>query len=147
MEARDVTIYFVPNNKNKIGGRFYNIYLNKEEKLDLALFLNNVADLDEFDKNVKEKYDRFKIIGGINLKKDGNVKEYDVILTFNNPKNNKDYVIYTDNLYDKDNKLKVFAAIYDVDFPEPFIGYPTSNQEWKDICELLDSVILESKGE
>lgn len=81
------------------------------------------------------------------ISKDGIIKEYDVILTFNNPKNNKDYVVYTDNLYDKNNKLKVFAAIYDVDAPEPFIGYPASNEEWKDICELLDSVILENKGE
>ncbi len=82
-----------------------------------------------------------KKIKGINQA--GEVKEYDVILTFNNPKNEKDYVVYTDNSYDKNGKLRVFAALYDADSPEPFIGYPTTNEEWKDICSLLDSVLMD----
>ena len=44
--------------------------------------------------------------------KDGSVIEYDVILTFKNDKNNKNYIVYTDNKIDKDNKLKIYAAIY-----------------------------------
>lgn len=74
----------------------------------------------------------------------GDEKEYDVILTFNNKKNNKDYVVYTDNSYDSFGKLKIFAAIYDADAAIPFIGYPASKEEWEDICELLDKVIIEN---
>lgn len=72
----------------------------------------------------------------------GRVKEYDVILTFNNPKNDKDYVVYTDNTYDNENKLKIFAAIYNSDEAEPFIGYPATKEEWNDICQLLDAVMI-----
>lgn len=74
---------------------------------------------------------------------DGKTREYDVILTFNNPKNEKDYVVYTDGTYDAEEKLRVFAAIYDPDASEPFAGYPATKEEWADICELLDKVILE----
>lgn len=73
MEARDVNIYFVPNDKNKIGGRFYNVYLNREERLDLAPFLNSVVDLDELETKVKEEDDTFKVAGGIILKKDESI--------------------------------------------------------------------------
>lgn len=139
MEARNVSIYFIPDNINKIDGRFYNIYLNKQEKLDLISFLNS----DDLESMVTEKSfgsaSNDKIKG---ISKDEKIKEYDVILTFNNVRNNKDYVVYTDNLYDKDGKIKIFSALYDIDSPDPFIGYPASNEEWKDIYELLDGVIL-----
>ena len=79
------------------------------------------------------------------ISSDGSVKIYDVILTFNNEKNNKDYVVYTDNTYDSDNKLKVYAAIYDKHLEDPFIGYPANYEEWQDICELLDTVMIGDK--
>ena len=52
----------------------------------------------------------------------GEKKEYDVILTFKNERTEKDYVVYTDNTYDDDNKLKVFAARYNPLTAE-FLGY------------------------
>lgn len=67
--------------------------------------------------------------------------EYDVILTFKNNKNNKDYVVYTDNGIDKENKLKIYAAIYNPSTLE-FIGVPDSKEEWYDIYKLLDKVML-----
>ena len=76
---------------------------------------------------------------------DGKETEYDAILTFNNRRNDKDYIVYTDNTYDQDGKLKVFAALYDEDAKEPFLGYPLTQEEWQDIYELLDSVILNDK--
>lgn len=70
---------------------------------------------------------------------DGSKIEYDVILTFTNDHNNKDYVVYTDNTYDENNKLKIYAAIYNpLDFE--FIGVPKSQDEWNKIYELLDKV-------
>lgn len=41
--------------------------------------------------------------------KDGNLKKYEVLHTFCN--NDINYVIYTDNTYDK-NKLNVYASTY-----------------------------------
>lgn len=39
----------------------------------------------------------------------GNIKKYEVLHTFTN--NDKSYVIYTDNIYDKDN-LNIYASTY-----------------------------------
>ena len=73
--------------------------------------------------------------------KNGDKKEYDVILTFKNEKNNKDYVVYTDNSIDNENKLKIYAAIYNP-LTNEFIGVPESKDEWYDIYRLLDEVML-----
>lgn len=40
------------------------------------------------------------------------IKELEVLYTFKSMKTNKDYIIYTDNTYDKNNNLNVFASIY-----------------------------------
>lgn len=74
MEARNVNIYFVPNNKNKIGGRFYNVYINRNEKLDLGPFLNSIIEIDELEEKVQEQDSTFKTTGGIILKKDEEIK-------------------------------------------------------------------------
>ncbi len=72
--------------------------------------------------------------------KNGEKKEYDVILTFKNDKNNKDYVVYTDNEIDSENKLRIYASIYNP-LTNEFIGVPESKEEWYDIYKLLDEVI------
>ena len=71
----------------------------------------------------------------------GTKVEYDVILTFKNPNNNKDYVIYTDNTIDNNNKLRFYAAIYDPNLPNPFIGEPTTKEEWNIITNIVDNAI------
>ena len=70
----------------------------------------------------------------------GEKKEYDVILTFKNDKNNKYYVVYTDNEIDSENKLRIYASIYNP-LTNEFIGVPESKEEWYDIYKLLDEVI------
>ncbi len=71
----------------------------------------------------------------------GEKKEYDVILTFKNEKNEKDYVVYTDNTYDDDNKLKIYAAFYNPLTTE-FLGYVEDKEEWKEIIQILDNVLM-----
>ena len=68
-------------------------------------------------------------------------KEYDVILTFKNEKNEKDYVVYTDNTYDDDNKLKIYAALYNP-LTDEFLGYVEDKEEWKEIINILDNVLM-----
>ena len=72
---------------------------------------------------------------------DGTKKEYDVILTFKNEKNDNNYVVYTDNTYDDDNKLKIFAALYNPLTGE-FLGHVENKEEWKDIVKILDNVVM-----
>ena len=71
----------------------------------------------------------------------GKEKEYDVILTFQNEDNKKNYIIYTDNQYDYKNKLMIYAAIYDPYNNNKFIGVPNTVEEWNTIMSLLKQVI------
>ena len=71
--------------------------------------------------------------------KDGTRIDYDVILTFKSTKTLKDYVVYTDNSLDDDNKLKLYAAIYNpltFEFIEPV----ESEEEWMEISKLLENI-------
>lgn len=71
---------------------------------------------------------------------DGTKKSYDVILTFHNDNNDKDYIVYTDNVYDEYNKLKIYASIYN-SYDNTFIGHPSTVEEWDVINNLLKEVL------
>ena len=71
--------------------------------------------------------------------KNGEQKAFDVILTFKNENNQKDYVVYTDNSYDEENKLRIFAAIYNP-LTNEFIEEVKEQEEWNEIYKLLDNV-------
>lgn len=66
----ELNIYFVENNKNPRGGRFYNIYVNIGDKLDLSKF--DISDIDKFYDDVKEVDPTIKKAGGLVL---GGVKK------------------------------------------------------------------------
>ena len=44
--------------------------------------------------------------------KDGEQREFNVILTYKSENTQKDYVVYTDNTYDDEDKLRIYASIY-----------------------------------
>ena len=71
MNNQDVNIYFVPNNKNKTGGKFYNVYLNREEKLDLKPVLDNITNIDELEEKIGAA--TFKKAGGIILRRNDSI--------------------------------------------------------------------------
>ena len=71
---------------------------------------------------------------------DGTKKSYDVILTFHNDDNNKDYIVYTDNTYDGYDKLKIYASIYN-SYDNTFLGHPNTDEEWDVINKLLQEVL------
>lgn len=73
---------------------------------------------------------------------DGTRLEYDAILTFTDEHNHKDYIVYTDNTYDNDNKLRIYASIYDP-LTYEFLGVPESQEEWNKIYDLLGKVLVE----
>ena len=66
--------------------------------------------------------------------------EYTVILTFENKNNN--YVVYTDNTLDKNKKLRLYVAKYNPNQPNPFLGEPTTKEEWNEITNIINRVIL-----
>ena len=73
------------------------------------------------------------------INKNGKKINYDVILTFKSEITKKDYVVYTDNSYDEENKLKIYAAIYNP-LSNEFIKEVEEQEEWNEIAKLLDKV-------
>ena len=82
-----------------------------------------------------------------NLKKistilaNGTKVEYNVILTFKSNKTNKNYCIYTDDTYDQNKKLRFYAASYAPTQSTPYLGEPTTKEEWAEITTIIDQVI------
>lgn len=72
----------------------------------------------------------------------GTKVDYNVILTFKSNITGKDYVVYTDNTYDQNKKLRFYAAIYNKELSNPFLGEPTTKEEWEEITKIVDSVIM-----
>ena len=81
--------------------------------------------------------ERTKIYGTL---EDGTKTEYDVVVTFTNDENNKDYIIYTDNSIDEEGKLKMYAAIYDP-YKNEIIGNPETDAEWEMIHGIIDDIL------
>ena len=67
---------------------------------------------------------------------------YNVILTFKSIISGKNYVVYTDNTYDNQNKIRLYAAIYNPDLLNPFVSEPATKEEWDEITRVIDNVIL-----
>ena len=72
---------------------------------------------------------------------DGTKQEFDVIFTFKNENTQKDYVVYTDNSIDENNKLRIFAAVYNPTTLK-MLGNPETKEEWDEIYRLLDEILL-----
>ena len=69
------------------------------------------------------------------INKNGEKINYDVILTFKSEINKQDYVVYTDNTYDEENKLRIYAAIYNP-LSNEFIKEVEEQTEWDEIYKL-----------
>lgn len=70
---------------------------------------------------------------------DGVMREFLVLYTFKSIKYNKDYVIYTDNLYDN-KKLNVYASIYNPFCLEDGLFDIETDEEWDEIERFLEGV-------
>ena len=76
----------------------------------------------------------------------GKLKEYDVILTYHSDEFNKDYVVYTDNIYNSNNELQIFISEYDSQESECLVK-PISNDEYDKIRTEINSILLTIKNE
>jgi len=71
----------------------------------------------------------------------GTKVEYNVILTVKNSDNNKNYIVYTDNTLDKNQKIRLYTGVYDPTLSNPYIGEPTTKEEWTYITNIINKVI------
>ena len=72
----------------------------------------------------------------------GTKVDYNVIHTFKIIISGKNYIVYTDNTYDSNKKIRFYAATYNPELSNPFIGEPTTKEEWSEITNVIDNVIL-----
>ena len=130
--ALDVKIY-KNFNYDKLG-RFYNFYVDSYDNLDMKNFFDYVADVNE-----AEEITFPKIYA---IKEERKIKEYEVIMTFLNESNNKNYIIFTDNIVDSYGKIRIFGAIYDLDSSNLYVGNLSSQEEWNTIYQLMNSMFM-----
>lgn len=81
------------------------------------------------------------------IDKDGNLKEYDAILTYHSDEFNKDYVVYTDNIYNSNNELQIYISEYNLEEPECLVKDIVDNDEYNKIKTEINSILLTLKNE
>lgn len=71
---------------------------------------------------------------------DGVEKEFEILYTFKSFKTNKDYIIYTDNRQDENQKLNIYSSIYYPQNPEKELENIETDSDWNEIENFLEEV-------
>ena len=74
------------------------------------------------------------------LNEAGEEVKYDVLFTFDNEETNKSYIAYTDNTYDDDGNISVYASTYDPNSSEDILGKIETENEWKVVETILNTI-------
>ena len=77
----------------------------------------------------------------------GNLKEYDTILTYHNDEYNKDYIVYTDNTYNDKDELNLYISSYNKDDIEVIVKEIEDNEEYNIIKTEINNILLTIKNE
>ena len=80
------------------------------------------------------------------IDENGNEIIYDVLFTFENDETKKSYIVYTDNTKDEKGNTQVYASIYDPEDPQSKLEAITTDQEWKVIETILETLQEEIKN-
>ena len=71
------------------------------------------------------------------LDENGIEKLYDIVLTFDNEKTRKSYIIYTDNKETNDGECELYASIYNPEDPTAKFEKIETEEEWEVINILI----------
>jgi len=77
---------------------------------------------------------------------DNSEKEFEILYTFKSIRTNKDYIIYTDNSYDENKNLNIFASIYYPFDTEKELENIETEEEWEEIERFLEKVSGDING-
>ena len=69
----------------------------------------------------------------------------DILFTFDSEETGKSYIVYTDNSRDAEGNVQVFASIYDPNKEDQKLEPITTEQEWKVIETILNTLQEEIK--
>jgi uncharacterized protein YrzB (UPF0473 family) len=81
------------------------------------------------------------------INEDGVETKYDVLFTFDSEDTKKSYIAYTDNTYDEEGNISVYASTYDPNSKEMVLGEITTDKEWKVIETILNTIQKEVRKE
>ena len=76
---------------------------------------------------------------------DNNTYECDILFTFDSDETKKSYIVYTDNSKDEQGNVQVYASIYDPNQEDQKLEPITTEQEWKVIETILNTLQEEIK--
>lgn len=74
---------------------------------------------------------------------DGAIIDCDVLFTFKNTAINRCYIVYTENTYDENGNIEVFASIFDPEDKTLTLSPIETEEEWA----LLESKLKEYEAE
>ena len=74
------------------------------------------------------------------LDEKGQEHTYDVLFTFESEENGNNYIVYTDNSLDESGNIVVYASTYDPTNPQSRLGAVETEQEWKVIETILETL-------
>ena len=69
----------------------------------------------------------------------------DILFTFDSEETKKSYIVYTNNSRDAEGNVQVFASIYDPNQENPRLAPIETEQEWKIIETILNTLQDEIK--
>ena len=81
------------------------------------------------------------------IDENGKLKEYDVILTYHSDNYNKDYIVYTDNIYNSNNELQIYINEYNKDSVEDNVNDITDTNEYNKIKSVIGNILVNMKNE
>jgi len=68
----------------------------------------------------------------------------DVVLTFRDENNNKNYIVYTDGTKDEDGDLEIYASRYLIKDDSYYLEEVENEEEWNLIDNMLESKYKEN---
>lgn len=80
------------------------------------------------------------------LDNNGKLKEYDVILTYYSDEYNKNYIVYTDNVYNDKDELNIYINEYN-DNPEMVSKPIKDKEEYTKVKTAVNELLLIMKNE
>ncbi|MBE6733845.1 MAG: DUF1292 domain-containing protein [Ruminococcaceae bacterium] len=78
---------------------------------------------------------------------EGKEIECEVLFTFENEETGKNYIVYTDNSFDEEGNVKVYASIYNPDVDETKLLPVETEEEWKFIETILEQLQNDINGD
>lgn len=81
------------------------------------------------------------------LNDEGKEIQCEVLFTFENEETGKNYIVYTDNSFDEEGNVKVYASIYNPDEDETKLLSIETEEEWKFIETILEQLQDDMNGD